>query len=285
MAYGIRAQGTEYTEGFKAYITEGDRVISPFHDIPMIPQGEQFPIVHVVNEIPRFTNAKKEINKEEKFNPIKQDIKNGKVRFITNVFPQKGYLWNYGAIPQTWESTTVDDSWAKCKGDNDPIDAIEIGASVLATGEVYQAKILGAIAMIDGGECDWKVLVIKKGDPLFDKINNLKQVEEHMPGLLDVTREWFRNYKLPSGAPRNEFALNEEYLDAEEAIKVVKETNKHWIGLVQEQSHEGISLVNGTNEGTPGHTTEAYAPEGQEYEPKTEPQEAHDFFFAKSFTI
>ena len=54
-------------------------------------------------------------------NPIKQDVKKGKVRnhlhlhlhlllhlhqvrYVANSFPHHGYIWNYGAIPQTWES-------------------------------------------------------------------------------------------------------------------------------------------------------------------------------------
>ena len=33
-------------------------------------------------------------------NPIKQDVKKGKVRFVKNCFPHHGYIWNYGALPQ-----------------------------------------------------------------------------------------------------------------------------------------------------------------------------------------
>ena len=44
-----------------------------------------------------------EINKKEKFNPITQDVKKDKLRFVNNVFPHHGYIWNYGALPQTWE--------------------------------------------------------------------------------------------------------------------------------------------------------------------------------------
>lgn len=29
-----------------------------------------------------------------------EDEKKGKLRFVDNVFPHKGYIWNYGAIPQ-----------------------------------------------------------------------------------------------------------------------------------------------------------------------------------------
>ena len=46
----------------------------------------------VINEL--------QISKEEKLNPIKQDIKKGKLRFVRNCFPHKGYIWNYGAFPQ-----------------------------------------------------------------------------------------------------------------------------------------------------------------------------------------
>lgn len=41
-----------------------------------------------------------QISKDELLNPIKQDIKKGKLRFVRNCFPHKGYLWNYGAFPQ-----------------------------------------------------------------------------------------------------------------------------------------------------------------------------------------
>lgn len=42
----------------------------------------------------------RQISKDETLNPIKQDTKKGKLRFVRNCFPHKGYLWNYGAFPQ-----------------------------------------------------------------------------------------------------------------------------------------------------------------------------------------
>jgi len=33
-------------------------------------------------------------------NPIKQDVKKDKLRFVNNCFPYTGYIWNYGALPQ-----------------------------------------------------------------------------------------------------------------------------------------------------------------------------------------
>ena len=35
-------------------------------------------------------------------------------------------------------------------------------------------KILGAIALIDGGETDWKVMSIDINDPLADSLNDIQ---------------------------------------------------------------------------------------------------------------
>lgn len=279
MTFEVQEFGEEHTTAYRVYITHNQQVISPFHDIPAYPEAGNTRIVHVVNEIPRFTNAKREINKEEVMNPIKQDMKNGKVRFVANLFPKKGYLWNYGAIPQTWESDVAEDPWTRCRGDNDPIDAVEIGSAVLPTGKVYRAKILGAVALIDGGECDWKVVVINSEDPLYDRLNGIRDIEEHLPGLLQETIEWFRNYKIPGGSPPNRFALDEEYLDAEEAAQVVQTTYRHWVELIKEKEHQGISLANMTQESTPGYTTDPCVPTGDAFISRPEPIEAQRFFY------
>lgn len=41
-----------------------------------------------------------QIATKDPLNPIKQDVKKGNLRYVANVFPHKGYIWNYGAIPQ-----------------------------------------------------------------------------------------------------------------------------------------------------------------------------------------
>jgi inorganic pyrophosphatase len=40
------------------------------------------------------------IAKDEFLTPIKQDTKKGALRYVPNIFPYKGYAWNYGAFPQ-----------------------------------------------------------------------------------------------------------------------------------------------------------------------------------------
>ena len=94
-------------------------------------------IYNMVVEIPRWTNAKMEISLKKKMNPIIQDLnKDGNVRFISNCFPFKGYIWNYGILPQTWENPDVADTATGLKGDGDPIDIIEIGDNVYPIGSV-----------------------------------------------------------------------------------------------------------------------------------------------------
>ena len=132
-----------------------------------------------------------QINREKQLNPIKQDVKKGKVRFVNNCFPYHGYIWNYGAFPQvnpsdiyyhnmlsnfswsiafpslpsliplssayclphtqTWEDPAHIDPDTRAGGDNDPVDVCELGSKVATRGEVKQVKILGTVALIDEG--------------------------------------------------------------------------------------------------------------------------------------
>jgi len=98
----------------------------------------------------------------------------------------------------------------KAKGDNDPLDVCEIGELVGHPGQVKQVKVLGVMALLDEEETDWKVIVIDVNDPLAPKLNDVEDVERHLPGLLRATNEWFRIYKIPDGKPENQFAFSGE---------------------------------------------------------------------------
>ena len=190
-------------------------------------------------------------------------MKKGKVRFVNNIFPYHGYIHNYGAIPQTWEDPTREiPGFGSTRGDNDPLDCCEIGSSILQMGDVKDVKILGSLALIDDGELDWKVITIDSKDPLADKLNDLQDVDTHMPGLLAATREWFRDYKIPTGKPPNEFAFNGQYKNAQETINTVQECHEAWKRLISgnilgekipkiKRAGEGITLASAEEEQTP----------------------------------
>lgn len=274
MSYATKQIGSKYSKTFKLYVTENGRVISPFHDISLR-NGEY---VNCVNEIPRFEHAKFEICKEEPFNPIKQDIKKEKVRFVDNIFPFCGYPFNYGAIPQTWEDPTVEDRECKANGDNDPIDVIDIGASRKSVGLVYQAKILGALALLDDGEADWKVLVIDSQDPMCERINDVEDVRKYYPNLLESAFRWFRDYKIPAGKPQNSFAFGGQFLGAQAAREIVEEAHKSWKRLVA-KGYKDVSVMNATQKNIGGYQQEEFVVDGKKLEDSEVPEAVFNYSY------
>ncbi|KAK2050156.1 pyrophosphatase-domain-containing protein [Colletotrichum somersetense] len=258
--YTLRKVGAPNTLEHRVYIEKDGLPVSPFHDIPLYANQEQT-ILNMIVEIPRWTNAKLEISKEELLNPIKQDIKKGKLRYVRNCFPHKGYLWNYGAFPQTWEDPNAIHPETKAKGDNDPLDVCEIGELVGYTGQVKQVKVLGVMALLDEEETDWKVIVIDVNDPLAPKLNDVEDVERHLPGLLRATNEWFRIYKIPDGKPENQFAFTGECKNKSYAMDVVRECAEAWERLITGKTQAGsVSTANTTVSQSPARISSDQLP-------------------------
>jgi hypothetical protein len=63
------------------------------------------------------------------------------------------------------------------QGDNDPVDVVEIGGRPMPSGAVFHVKFLGAFAMIDGKELDWKIICINRDSPLAAKLDTITDVE------------------------------------------------------------------------------------------------------------
>ncbi|KAI3652554.1 hypothetical protein MP228_001979 [Amoeboaphelidium protococcarum] len=231
MTYTTRTVGAPNSLDYRLYIEKDGKAVSAFHDIPLYANAEKT-VLNMVVEIPRWTNAKLEISKADALNPIKQDVKKGKLRFVKNCFPHHGYIWNYGAFPQTWEDPNHVHPETKAIGDNDPLDVVEIGERVGHIGQVKQVKVLGVVALLDEGETDWKVITIDVTDPQADKVNDIEDVEKVFPGLLKATTEWFRIYKIPDGKPANVFAFNGDAKNRDYALNVVAETNEAWKKLI-----------------------------------------------------
>ena len=55
-----------------------------------------------------------------------------------------------------------------------------MGGKPLRTGGVYAVKPLGAYAMIDEGELDWKVVAIRADDPAAPRIADIADVERRV---------------------------------------------------------------------------------------------------------
>ena len=205
--------------------------ISPWHDVPLFPRGgAELGEVHMLVEIPKFSRAKFEIATGEEFNPIKQDVKKGRLR----EYNYGDMLFNYGCFPQTWEDPSHTTPDTQAAGDNDPVDAMEIGTQIYPVGSVLRVKVLGCLAMIDDGETDWKVICISKDDPMAAQLNDIGDVERLMPGFVSVMREWLRKYKVVDGKPPNEFGLGERAMDKAYTMQVVQETHLFWQQLIKD---------------------------------------------------
>jgi inorganic pyrophosphatase len=255
--------GAANTLEHRVYVEANGTPISPWHDIPLFADQNQN-VLNMIVEVPRWTNAKMEISKEEAFNPIKQDVKRNKLRFVRNCFPHHGYIWNYGAFPQTWEDPSVMHPETKANGDNDPLDVCEIGEQVGYVGQVKQVKVLGIMALLDEGETDWKVIVVDVNDPLADRLNDIEDVERHLPGLIRATNEWFRIYKIPDGKPENAFAFSGEAKNKKYATEIVHECHEAWRRLVHgEANPSGNSLANLTVQNSVGLTRPGAGAHGQ----------------------
>ncbi|XP_041117139.1 inorganic pyrophosphatase-like isoform X2 [Polyodon spathula] len=219
--YQMEERGKPNTLDYRIYFKTSDgKYISPFHDIPLFAGEDQ-------------------IATKDPLNPIRQDVKKGKLRYVANVFPHKGYIWNYGALPQTWEDPSHEDNDTKGCGDNDPIDVCDIGSKVCSPGEVIQVKVLGILAMIDEGETDWKIIAINVEDKDAANINTIDDVRKLKPGYLESTVDWFKKYKVPDGKPENQFAFNGEFKDKDFAIEVIKSTHQFWKALTLKQTDGG----------------------------------------------
>jgi len=253
--YQIFPRGQEYSEEpsseYRLYFQDSQGMfLSPWHDIPLLNKEDPSNTTYnMVVEIPRFSQAKFEINREYLINPIVQDHEHHHLRYIPNVFPWHGHICNYGAFPQTWENPFQEDEWTGLKGDRDPIDVCEVGRKALDTGTVIPVKVLGILALLQGGETDWKVIVMNEAEATEEGIETLEDLKIEYPDLLDTVRKFFKVYGVPAGKPWNIFAFDGEVKDREFAKEVISETNMAWKELITNCSMESFNTGN-TLQGT-----------------------------------
>jgi len=251
MAYYSKVVSTVGQPEYRCFFMKDGLPVSPFHDIPLWADKEK-QIANFVVEIPRGEHAKLEISRAFPLNPIKQDEKKGKLRYVHDAYP-----FNYGAFPQTWENPLIIDPDTQARGDLDPLDVVEIGAKTHKTGDVVRVKVLGTWAMIDEGETDWKVLVIDVNDPDAAKYNQASDVPQ---ALVEKCFTFLRDYKIPDGAPPNKFAFNNELKGRDLALQKMAEMHHEWHLLVTGQKpaktdkYEYAILNTTLESSTPGHT-------------------------------
>ncbi|KAJ5557261.1 inorganic pyrophosphatase [Penicillium frequentans] len=159
------------------FLKRNGQRISPWHDIPLF-ADDKCEILNMIVEIPRH-----------------------------NIASFQGYPCNYGALPQTWEDPNVIDTRTRIGGDDDPLDVCEIGSALGTCGQVKKIKPLGAFALLDEGQTDWKIVAVDISDPLANELSEISDVDKYLSGLLESLKGWYCRYKVPEGKGENKLGL------------------------------------------------------------------------------
>lgn len=189
-------------------------LISPWHDIPLPSMDKKNSWFPFLCEIPKGRTEKMEVCLSEKFNPIAQDTKDKKPRYLS-IVPK----FNYGMFPRTFETPKKACPISGLLGDGDPIDVVDIATKALTLGSLVPVKILGSFCFVDGGEADWKVVVSS---------NENDELNKH---VLEVMFGFFEQYKGPESG--NFIFDDRKVFGVGETIELIKLANMNYNELKQ----------------------------------------------------
>jgi inorganic pyrophosphatase len=78
------------------------------------------------------------------------------------------------------------------------------------------AKVVGVMQMVDGGEADDKIIAVAANDPGVNHYNNIEELPKH---FFDELRHFFEEYKKLE----NKTVVVEEFGDKAQALNIIKE--------------------------------------------------------------
>lgn len=166
-------------------------VVHPWHGVT---PGDQHPrVVNAIIEIPQGSRCKFEIDKPS-----------GLLKLDRVIFSSFYYPCNYGFIPQTYGD------------DKDPLDILVISTLPMVPLTLMEAKVIGVMQMIDGGDGDDKLIAVAANDPGVNHYNNIEELPKH---FFDELRHFFEEYKKLE----NKSVKVEEFGDKATALKIIEE--------------------------------------------------------------
>lgn len=188
---------------------------------------------NMVVEIPKGRTEKFEVNKEETFNPIKQDTKINKITKESYLrFYKLAPDFNYGMIPRTWENSKIKHFHDNYPGDDDPLDVVEFSDfPILKIGEVVKIYIVGSFCLIDQGEVDWKILAVNSKFYSHDdslKFSKEKIIQQKITNI----QQWFKFYKTYEGKKANSIYKEGKILNIEETKEIIDQNHKYYMDLI-----------------------------------------------------
>ncbi len=115
------------------------------------------------------------------------------------------YPFAYWAIPCTWDL------------DGDPLDIEIVNVTEpLVPGSLVEARIIGVMKFIDGGEVDDKIIAVINADKRQDHITHVDELWQHWKNETSHYWEYYKHLKKP-GTWKVEW-----FFWPEEAVRVIK---------------------------------------------------------------
>src|SRR5512137_1186920 len=163
----------------------------PWHGIN--PGKEAPAYVKSIIEIPKWSKGKYELDKGS-----------GLLRLDRVLFSSVHYPANYGFIPQTY-----------CD-DHDPLDILVICSIDVFPMCIIEAKVIGAMEMVDGEERDDKIIAVARHDMSVNYINDLSELPPHT--LVELKR-FFEDYKMLE----HKDVIVDHFIEREKAYEIIVE--------------------------------------------------------------
>ncbi|MBT34112.1 MAG: inorganic pyrophosphatase [Thalassobius sp.] len=123
----------------------------------------------VLIEIPKGSRNKYEYDPEKRM-----------IRYDRMIFSSMHYPSDYGFIPETLAL------------DGDPLDALVLVSEPTFPGCIIKVRPIGVFNMADEKGQDEKILCVPVSDPIWNKLNSLKEVNPH---LMKEIEHFFMVYK------------------------------------------------------------------------------------------
>ncbi|MEK7452765.1 MAG: inorganic diphosphatase [Patescibacteria group bacterium] len=141
--------------------------MNPWHDVSL---GKESPEkFNIIIEIPKGSSNKYEIDKET-----------GLMRLDRVLYSAMFSPMDYGFLPQTY--------WH----DGDPLDVLVMTTYTLLPGILVEVRPVAVVRMIDSGDRDEKIIAVPTGDPRFNGIKDVSDIEEH---ILAELKHYYEHYK------------------------------------------------------------------------------------------
>ena len=157
----------------------------PWHGLDVGPHPPT--LVHAYIEITSFDVVKYEVDKISGYLRVDRPHR-------TSSLPPT----LYGFIPKTYCGERVRTLMSTAKaGDNDPLDICVISEHIILRAEVLlNARVVGGLPMLDGGEADDKIIAVLENDRVW---SDVRQLSELPASMVERLRHYFATYKVLPG--------------------------------------------------------------------------------------